>query len=351
MGVEDATPGEEWGDQPDYRERTTGKPVAPMTPLVPTTRAPAPAASRLAESVAEDLVRSRTRTPEGRRQLLQIQIANGRTVLTCSLVAHCAGTFEPTYPECPHCHEVLRREVIHPFLSALVLIYTGEKRDVYALVLSCDACIAKANENSEAAKKQRKQDRLVASGFSKAFLGWTLDTYPNQRSDWLKRARDYVSAGAQHDVLLWGNPGVGKTGLGVGIMRSLADAGKKVRLIRATEIMLMLRDSMRPKAMADEGMSEMEIIRHLSDVEYLMIDDLSSIAGTEYQDEITGLMLDLRQKSGRPTILTFNLKIPRGPNGDPSRALKEFLGEIVFDRVREYGESWHMTGSSVRPGR
>jgi DNA replication protein DnaC len=164
----------------------------------------------------------------------------------------------------------------------------------------------------------------------------------------LKRARDYVAAGAPHDIIIWGNPGVGKTGLGVGILQEIHRDGRKpVRFVRATEVMLLLRDTMSPKGMT--GMSELEIVQALASVDYLMVDDLSAISGTDYQDEIMSFLIDLRQKENRPTILTLNLRVPRG--ADPSKTLLNFFGDRVYDRLRESGEEWWMTGHSMRRGR
>lgn len=330
--------------QPNYRERA--EPVR----LLPTPPQPAPAlAGMIVAPAAERAIRARRlRTEEGRIRLLDIDQQAGRSLITIKGIAGMAGSFEAQYPTCPHCETVVRREIRNPALEAMIVLFTGTKRIVWAVTITCDDCLQKEEAKTAANKADAKRAHLESCGLTKAMLTWTLSTYPNQRSEWLKRATDYAASGVQHDVVIWGNPGVGKTGLGVGILRDVHErTARTIRFIRATEFMLMLRDAMKPKGM--DGLSEMAVIQLLASVDVLMIDDVSTIGGTDYQDEIMSFLIDMRQKDHRPTILTLNLKVARG--GDPSRALVTFFGERVFDRLREYGEEWHMSGQSMRQGR
>lgn len=329
-------------DQPTYRAQVE---PARMLP-VPVQRQPAGTAL---SPGAERAIRSRRmRTADGRARLLDIDISAGRSLITVRGISGMAGSFDAQYPTCPHCDAVVRREIRNPALETMVKLFTGDARPVWAVQVTCDDCLAKVEARTTASRAEAKRAHLESCGLTRAMLTWTLGTYPNQRSEWLKRATDYAAGGARHDVVIWGNPGVGKTGLGVGILRDIHErGGRTIRFIRATEFMLMLRDAMKPKGM--DGLSEMEVIQMLGAVDLLMMDDVSTISGTDYQDEIMSFLIDMRQKENKPTILTLNLKVARG--ADPSHTLMSFFGERVFDRLREYGEEWHMTGQSMRQGR
>jgi DNA replication protein DnaC len=353
---EDTGAPEEWGDQPAYDEREHPAMVTPATTVTPPGATLRSAFEHIAQRPMDTshvkalaAVRARRRqTEEGRKRLLDIDCKAGRNIVTITGTME-AGSFDEAFPECPHCHTVHRRAVRHPFLEAMVKAFTGDERIVWALALPCDGCIAAAEQKTERNKAESRRAELERAGFAKAMLDWTFNSYPNQGSDWLKRAKDYVAAGARHDVIIWGNPGVGKTGLGVSILRELwRDGRSKIRFLRATEFMLMLRDGMRPKAY-DEGATEMQILQHLAAVDYLMVDDVSSLNGTAYQDEMMSYLIDMRQKENKPTILTLNLRVPR--NGDPSKVLVQFFGELIADRMREYGEAWHISGASMRRSR
>jgi DNA replication protein DnaC len=354
MAIEDVGPDDFENDsQPNYREKAPTIEALDIgfkpswATIVPASTALAKRPVPLSPLAEQNIRKRRLRTEAGRASLLQMSMDAGRELITCAGIEGMAGSFTAQYPTCPHCQTVIRREIRNPFLERLVELFTGQPRIVWAVTMACDDCLARYEANTDKARAERRRLALERCGFSKAMITWTFDTYPQQGSDWLKRARDYVSAGAPHDVILWGNPGVGKTGLGIAILRTMFDDGKTVRFLRATELMLMLRDAMTPKGF--EGQSELDVIQSIAAVDYLMIDDLSQINGTEYQDEIMSLLIDLRQKENRPTLLTLNLRVGRG--GDPSRMLMNFFGDRVFDRLREYGEEWHMMGHSMRKGR
>lgn len=331
---------DDWGDQPDYNEAAPTHTVRPMQPLIQTPP------DVVDSNAGIDAQMHRLRTTPERAAAFKRWTENGRRFVAYLPAKHCVGCLDPCYPECPHCGAVSeRREIRHLFLETMVRMFTGEAIVIYFGYLSCASCLGAYEGKSAEAVAARRIAELERAGFPLAMRTWTLDTYPVQNSEWLKRAKDYVRQPTA-DVIIWGNPGTGKTGLGIAILRELWSNRKSVRYIRAMEIMLLLRDSMRPKAFADDTMSEIQILQSFAAVDVLMIDDMQNIKGTDYQDEVMSYMIDMRQKSGKPTILTLNLRVPR--NGDPSRELLQFFGDRIFDRMREYGEEWHVSGSSIR---
>ena len=57
------------------------------------------------------------------------------------------------------------------------------------------------------------------------------------------------------------------------------------------------------------------------------------------------MIVDMRQKSFKPTILTVNVA---AADGEPSQAMAQLLGPALFDRLRERAQFWPMMGKSAR---
>ena len=89
----------------------------------------------------------------------------------------------------------------------------------------------------------------------------------------------------------------------------------------------------------DGGESEGDVVRSLVAPWLLVIDDLQTSYGSETEYRILERVIDKRYGEKRPTLLIANFT---------DKALAEFLGPRVCDRIREGGGMYSMEGRSRR---
>lgn len=240
------------------------------------------------------------------------------------------GSLDEIFPQCPRCNKTWPRAHVNPFFTAIMGV------PIYTQFITCEDCLTAVNAAAASQHYEARLRVLGEHGFTQVQKQWTFDTYPNQGSPWLRRARQYVQHPA-HDILIYGNPGVGKTGLAIAILRALWNDGKNVRAIRASELILSLRGT--------DAQHTQALLRDLSQADFLLLDDLSAIKRTEFWEEILNVLIDIRQQDNRITILTANVHVGKS---DPSSVLSEFFGYVAYDRLVERGEFWQMKGTSGR---
>jgi DNA replication protein DnaC len=101
---------------------------------------------------------------------------------------------------------------------------------------------------------------------------WTLETFPFDKQPGVRRATilqlaelDFVPKA--HNIVMIGGPGVGKTGLAVGILLKALENGFRGRFIKAQDLF----DDMYA-SLADR--STRSLIRHLSAIDVLLVDEM-----------------------------------------------------------------------------
>jgi len=78
----------------------------------------------------------------------------------------------------------------------------------------------------------------------------------------------------------------------------------------------------------ESGENESQAVRAFTLPDLLILDEVGIQAGTEFEKNILFDLLNARYERRKPTILISNLEIDE---------VREFLGERVFDRLREDG--------------
>ncbi|MFJ8625607.1 ATP-binding protein [Kitasatospora sp. NPDC093550] len=167
-----------------------------------------------------------------------------------------------------------------------------------------------------------------------ALSRWSAATPPRYRdaeatlpevTAWADRAlADSAAAGA---LLLTGPTGTGKTYEALGALRRIAAGGPdrfEVIVINSADMYGRLRPS---QVM---GAAEREL-RRLSEVQYLLLDDLGSAQTSGWTEEVTYRLFNYRYNFCLPTILTSNLPA-RDENGPD---LTAFVGARVASRLAE----------------
>lgn len=136
-----------------------------------------------------------------------------------------------------------------------------------------------------------------------------------------------------NSLFLYGNPGTGKTHQALGIPAAVAQRGYP-----ASYKFLRVVDYLDKQQNAPFDTKE-ELYEQARDTRLLILDDL--LAGTEYKRSLSDLyrLLDARFTDERPTVITCNVS---------GEALKEAVGDRLFDRLREDADGVKMTGNSRR---
>ncbi|MFD7580549.1 ATP-binding protein [Kitasatospora sp. NPDC059817] len=179
---------------------------------------------------------------------------------------------------------------------------------------------------------------------------WSAATPPRYRAaeatlpgvtSWADRAlADNTAAGA---LLLTGQTGTGKTHEAYGALRRIAASGPdrfEVIAINSADMYGRLRPS---QVM---GAAEREL-RRLSEVQYLLLDDLGTAKTSEWTEEMTYRLINYRYNHCLPTLLTSNLpaRDEHGPD------LTDFVGARVASRLAEMMTSLvPMIGADRRRG-
>lgn len=189
-----------------------------------------------------------------------------------------------------------------------------------------------ADESSEDNPGDRDWHRRARADY--ALSRWATATPPRfsdahatmpDVTEWADRAlADNSAAGA---LLLTGLTGTGKTHEAYGALRRIAAGGPdRFELIAVNSADMY--GNLRPSQVM--GAAEREL-RRLSEVQYLLLDDLGTAKTSEWTEEVTYRLFNFRYNHCLPTIITSNLpaRDEHGPD------LTDFVGARVASRLAE----------------
>ncbi len=204
---------------------------------------------------------------------------------------------------------------------------------------ACPVCTAdekatrkREQEEQEIFNKMRHwKQKLGNSGIPERFHSRTLDSYiasnAGQRSA-LAFAKDFADGFAGEKsgrcAIFCGKPGTGKTHLSVGIGLHAMTLNKMVLFTTVQRMVRRVKDSWKKES--DE--SESEAIGLFVQPDLLIIDEIGVQFGSEYEKNLMFDILNERYENSMPSLLLSNLT---------AAEVKAFLGERVFDRLREDG--------------
>ena len=204
----------------------------------------------------------------------------------------------------------------------------------------CPAC-NQAAADKEAAEKQaadrqnelqRWQLRIGGAGIPERFQSRGLDNFdattPGQQHA-LDFARSFAASFDAKErkglsAIFVGRPGTGKTHIAVGIGMHLL---RQNRPVLFTTVMRAIRRVKDTWAKGSEE-SESQAIAALVYPELLILDEVGVQFGSEFEKNILFDVLNERYEKRRSTLLMSNLSLEE---------VKGYLGERIFDRMREDG--------------
>lgn len=214
-------------------------------------------------------------------------------------------------------------------------------RNLFRSVWSgCPQCAAneKAIKQREEAEKEaqdrhlRWQRKLGEAGIPERFKNRSLACY-TASGEGQKRALEFATNYADQfgevlktgrGAIFCGKPGTGKTHLSIGIALAVMERGGSAMFTTVQRMILRVKDSWRKNS--EE--SESDVLNMLVYPDMLIIDEIGVQFGSEFEKNFMFLLLNERYEKRRPTILLSNLT---------AAEVKAFLGERIYDRLREDG--------------
>ena len=171
-------------------------------------------------------------------------------------------------------------------------------------------CKCRSNELDKQEKDEKESyrqaniSRMKQAGFKdRAMLDWTFENDDGANSKIINVAKNYVDKfsefKADHKgLLMYGSVGVGKTYASACIANALIEKGYPCLVTNFPRLINTL-----------EGLksNKQDFLDELNDYDLLVIDDLASERNTEYMQEFVMQIIDSRNRSGLPIVVTTNL--------------------------------------------
>jgi DNA replication protein DnaC len=208
--------------------------------------------------------------------------------------------------------------------------------DGVARVTRCDCTRAKATE-------QRLRETRIPPRYQRC----TLDNFVTYQNEELLRAvataRRFASTFpvVQKGLMLIGPPGIGKTHIGVSVLRDVVQRTGATGLYYDTRALLKdIRNTYNPVTHT----AEIDVIRPVMEAELLVLDDLGAERLTDWVEETMSLIVNTRYNERRATIFTSNYEdIP-----DEVNSLLVRVGFRLHSRLREMCEFLEYDGPDYR---
>ena len=170
---------------------------------------------------------------------------------------------------------------------------------------------------------------------------WTLETFPYAKQPGVNRRQirafaelDFIAK--SENIVFVGKTGVGKTGLGCGILLKALENGYRGQFVRAQDLFDEMYASL-----ADR--SSRKLLNRLVKLDVLLIDELGYLNIKPEQANIFFKLMEERYRH-RPTIITTNLSYDEWPNflGNPQ------MVDALLGRLRHYCRTVSIDGPSLR---
>ena len=170
---------------------------------------------------------------------------------------------------------------------------------------------------------------------------WSIDTFPFKNQPAVKRSQvmslaklDFIKNA--ENIALIGDPGAGKTGIAISLLRLAVTNGYRGRFFNAQELLNDLYTSL-----ADRKTSS--LLRSIAAYDIIVIDELGYLTLTTEQVNIFFKLIDMRYHK-KSTIITTNLEYPEWYDIFKNKPLVD----AMLDRFRHYCTTISIKGDSLR---
>lgn len=141
--------------------------------------------------------------------------------------------------------------------------------------------------------------------------------------------RDFIPGSMEFGLLFMGPSGVGKTHLGVAVVRALVEKGVDCLFCDFRELLKEIQSSYNPVSQT----SEMQILTPVLETSVLLLDDLGASKPSAWVLDTVAHIINTRYHDKRVTLITTNyLDSPSSPGDDK---LTDRIGERMRSRLYE----------------
>lgn len=170
---------------------------------------------------------------------------------------------------------------------------------------------------------------------------WTLKTFPFDKQPGVSRAQINELSGLafverKENIVLIGNPGTGKSGLAIGLLRQALLSGYRGRFYNAQDLLDELYASLADRSSA-------KLIQRLCRYDVLLIDEVGYLSLKP--EQVNAFFKLMGERYGnRSTILTTNLDYPEWYD----LFQRKNLVDALLDRLNHYCITIRIDGPSLR---
>lgn len=222
---------------------------------------------------------------------------------------------------CEHCNKYI----------AAITVEVPQLRIKNKILPTCECVVereeAKIREAQNFAKKREIEKLFSISNLGERFSKSTFESFldRNGSETVYKVAVKYVKTFKGwngESLMLWGEPGNGKTHLAAAIVNELSKKGYIVVFQSVPELLQRIRSTFN----SENKENETQIMRALLECDLLILDDIGAEKTTEWVEEKLFNIIDGRYRKELPTLYTSNLE---------PKELKKQVGKRSYDRMVE----------------